>query len=287
MLNQTNQTMKKVILLFVAMTVSVFTFAQMNSGHQTNAPAPIMVQSQIVPALNGTCNFLVLQDNLPWGSSAITNILTANGETFSVANSATFPGMDFSPYDVIIVASDQVPAFHTVFAANFGKFQAFVQAGGSLEVHAATCGWNSPCGYSVQLPGGVFTVEEYDFYNLVADPTNPIVTGVSSPFYGNYASHGYFSNLVAGTEIITTAQTSGRPTTIQYHFGAGVVTATCCTYEFGYNNGQQAGTMLVNNLNYACNHAIAAIPTMTEWGLIILGLALLGFGTFYILRMKA
>ena len=28
------------------------------------------------------------------------------------------------------------------------------------------------------------------------------------------------------------------------------------------------------------------IPTMTEWGLIILGLALLGFGTFYIVRMR-
>lgn len=30
-----------------------------------------------------------------------------------------------------------------------------------------------------------------------------------------------------------------------------------------------------------------AIPTLSEWGLIILGLALLGFGTFYIMRMKA
>lgn len=279
--------MKKAILLIVALTVSVFTFAQMNSGHQNNPPAPIMVQSQINPALNSNCVFLVLQDNLPWGTSALTDALTANGEVFSVANSSTFPGMDFGAYDVIIVASDQVPGFHTVFAANFGKFQNFVTGGGSLEVHAATCGWNSPCGYSVQLPGGVSTVEQYDFYDLVADPSNPIVAGVPSPFYGNYASHGYFTNLVPGTEIITTAQSNGNPTTIQYHFGAGVVTATCCTYEWGYMTGQAAGTMMVNNLNYACNHAIAAIPTMTEWGLIILGLALLGFGTFYILRMKA
>jgi hypothetical protein len=31
----------------------------------------------------------------------------------------------------------------------------------------------------------------------------------------------------------------------------------------------------------------ANIPTLSEWGLILLGLALLGFGTFYILRMKS
>jgi hypothetical protein len=31
----------------------------------------------------------------------------------------------------------------------------------------------------------------------------------------------------------------------------------------------------------------APIPTLGEWGLILLGLALLGFGTFYILRMKS
>lgn len=29
------------------------------------------------------------------------------------------------------------------------------------------------------------------------------------------------------------------------------------------------------------------VPTLTEWGLIILGMALLGFGTFYILRMRS
>ncbi len=28
------------------------------------------------------------------------------------------------------------------------------------------------------------------------------------------------------------------------------------------------------------------VPTLTEWGLIIMGMALLGFGTFYILRMR-
>ncbi len=278
--------MRKIILLMVAfIAISGFSFATMNSGHQANPPAPIAAKTVLTPHKNSGCNYLVLMDNLPWGSSAVTDILTANGETFSVATSATFPGLDFNLYDVIIVCSDQNPAFHTVFAANFPKFVSFVQGGGSLEVHAATCGWNSPCGYSVLLPGGVSTVEQYDDFNLVGAP-NPITTGMPSPFSGTFASHGYFQNLVAATDIITTAQSNGLPTTIQYHYGSGVVTATTCTYEYACNNGQACCTMLHNNLTYACDHSIAAIPTVSQWGLIILGFVLLGFGTFYILKMR-
>jgi hypothetical protein len=279
--------MRKIVFLIIAfVAISTFIFAQANSGHLQNPPSPKMVKSVINPHKDSGCNYLILADNLPWGSNAVAQILTTNGETFSTANSGTFPGLDFSLFDVIIVLSDQVPAFHTVFAANFPKFVTFVQAGGTLEVHAATCGWNSPCGYSVQLPGGVHTHEQYDNYNNVAG-VHPITTGVSNPFSGTYASHGYFSGLVAGTDIITTASSNGEPTTIQYHYGAGVVTATTCTYEYGCNNGQEACTMLHNNLNYACSHAInATVPTLSQWGLIFLGLALLGFGTFYILKMR-
>ncbi len=271
------------MVAFIA--IAGYSFAQMNSGSQANAPAAVATKTVIAPHKDSGCNYLVLSDNLPWGSNAVAQILTANGETFSTATSASFPALDFSLFDVIIVLSDQVPGFHTVFAANFPKFVTFVQNGGSLEVHAATCGWNSPCGYSVLLPGGVSTLEQYDGNNAVGAP-HPITTGVPNPFSGSYASHGVFQNLVAGTDIITTASSNGLPTTIQYQYGSGIVTATTCTYEYGYNNGQSAGIMLVNNLNYACDHSIAAIPTVSEWGLIILGCVLLGFGTFYILKMR-
>jgi hypothetical protein len=282
--------MRKIVFLLIAFVVMTgYSYAQDNSNHQATPTPPVMVKSVINTTHSSGCNFLVLEDNLPWSSSAITDILTEKGETFSVANSATFPGLDFSLFDVIVVASDQNPDFHTAFVANFDKFVTFVLGGGSLEVHAATCGHNSEC-VSVNLPGGVSTVsgrDVLDHYNLVANPAHPITAGVTSPFYGNYASHGYFVNLAPGTEIITTTQSLGQqPTTIQYHYGAGVVTATTCTYEFGYSviPPQQAGLMLQNNLNYSCGHA--TVPTLSEWGLIFLGLALLGFGTFYILKMR-
>ena len=90
------------------------------------------------------------------------------------------------------------------------------------------------------------------YYNY-AYPSSPGVTTVSATlnageYYLVYGSYYYLGNGV-GTEYMATVTETvpGDPT-------------TWCT---------------------------TPIPTMTEWGLIILGMALLGFGTFYILRMKS
>ena len=259
--------MKKFVLLFaMLLMIAGSSIAQMNSGPQQNPPATIYVEKQINNNHASGCNYLVFMDNLPWGSTAIQDILTAKGETFTVLNSSAMYTEDFSDYDVIIITSDQVATFYVDFQANFPKFVTFVTAGGTLEIHAATCGWNSPGCQSVPLPGGVFTTSGvFNNDNLVVDASNPIVAGVPSPFTGTYASHGYFNNLVAGTDIITTTP-DNLPTTIQYFYGSGLVTGTTCTYEFGYSYGQAAGTMLVNSLNYSCQHAIDAVP-VSNWAL--------------------
>jgi hypothetical protein len=269
--------MKKIIFTLVLVIAVVGAFAQENSASSKNNPATIYVQAENHQLRAGTCEFLIFMDNLPWGSSAIQTILTNNGESWVLKGSADMATEDFSLYDVIIIASDQVPGFYVNFEASFTKFVNFVTAGGRLEVHAATCGWNSPCGYSVDLPGGVYTVEDYENYNEIVTPLHPIVAGVSDPFSGTYASHGNFFDLVPGTTIITVDQTHGLPTTIQYNYGTGTVTATCCTYEYGWNNGQEAGEMLVNNLNYSCEFVPTPTTPVAPWAL--------GIGIFLIVAI--
>ncbi len=294
--------MKKLLLLIITVfVISAPSFSQLNSGPNQNPPAPVFVKPgpTVTNAGGSGCKFLVLEDNLPWNTSALTDYMTAQGDNFTVANSSVFPGLDFSQYDVIVVASDQNHAFHLVFQANFAKFVNFVTNGGSLEVHSATCGWNSACTDVITLPGGVVTVDQFDSYNDIADPTNPIVNGVSNHFFGHFASHAYFTNLVPATDIITITTginndtgipgIAGLPTTIQYHYGSGLVTATSCTYEFSCQYSfTDICTMMHNDLSYSCNHSIAAnpVPTMSQWGLIIFGIFLLIFGTLYILRRK-
>ena len=274
--------MKKLFVLFAIVAVSFSTsYGQGTSAKSDNNPATVYATPENSSSRQGGCEFLVFRDNLPWGSSAVTDILTMQGESWTLLNSSSMTTEDFSLYDVIIIESDQVPGFHTNFQANFTKFEIFVQNGGRLEVHAATCGWNSPCGYSVQLPGGVFTTEQYDDYNVIVNAAHPIVAGVSNPFSGGYASHGYFSNLYPGTDIITAAQSNGEPTTIQYTFGSGTVTATTCTYEYGYVYGQEAGEMLVNNLNYSCDFVSTPV---SPWAIGLGIFLILAFTVFRIRR---
>jgi len=75
--------------------------AQVNSGHDGNHPATIKVEINNPNRASG-CNFLS-----SWtpslGSSAIQDILTANGETFTVLNSSMMSTTDFELYDVIIM----------------------------------------------------------------------------------------------------------------------------------------------------------------------------------------
>jgi len=126
---------------------------------------------------------------------------------------------------------------------------------GSLEVHAATCGWNSPA--AIQL---YFQEESILRSNMIIITyswcRHPIVAGFQS-FYGSYASHGYFSNLVGGTDIITETSSNNQPSTIQYTYGTGIVTATTALMNW-IRIWPGAGEMLVNDLNYSCQHHIDA-----------------------------
>jgi len=284
-LNQFN--MKNLNLLLIAFLLIGSVFAQQNSNVAPSDYTPTYLKSEVFanPTRNGECNFLVLRNNFPWDVNATVPLLLSQGHGVTTANSSEFPSMNFDDFDVIIVESDQNAAFHTAFSANFSKFVSFVQNGGRLQIHAATYGWNSPL-VPVNLPGGVSTAVNLDNYNVVVDASHPIVTGVPSPFYGNYASHGYFTNLYPGTNIITAEQSSGKPTTIQYTFGNGTVTATTCTYEFGYSYNQAAGIMYQNNLQYSCDYPTINPPApvpLSNWALYV-GIALML--TFVVFRFR-
>jgi hypothetical protein len=64
--------------------------------------------------------------------------------------------------------------------------------------------------------------------------------------------------------------------------GNGVQTQDGVTYYDLDDNGYSVGLPFIVN-----GTAQQMIPTLSEWGLILLGLALLGLGTFFILRTKA
>lgn len=80
-----------------------------------------------------------------------------------------------------------------------------------------------------------------------------LVGGVTSPFTGNYASHGHFTTLPAGTTVVTLVTGTTNPTLITYRLGDGLVIASGQPLEWGYIHGQPTGVILRNALSYGGN----------------------------------
>jgi subtilisin family serine protease len=199
---------------------------------QTAAPE---YQPVSVASVNAGGPVLVFMDMYPWGSSAIFQILDANGIGYNIANSSAMGSLDLSPYEAVFISSDQPTDFYNNYNASFSRFEDYVYNGGFLWVGAAAWGWNGGDFTGGLLPGGA-TVGNFlgESQNEVVDPAHPVMQGVPSPMNGNHASHTFFENLPAGANVIARGQNSGLPTTIEYDFGGGRVLALAQTLEFGF-----------------------------------------------------
>ena len=207
------------------------------------------VPSTLAHVLTAGARVLLIQDYLPWGSSANNQVLIANGIPFDVIASSQLAFTNLAAYRDVIVASDQPTFTYQALAARAAQIEAFVFHGGSLEFHAAGWGWNYGDPSLVTLPGGVQIVYYPSSVNFLLLPGHPIVAGVPNPFTGGSASHAYFSNVPAGAERIV-QDDAGHPNLISYRHGAGVVVASGQTLEYYYGSGQGAGIILRNLIPY-------------------------------------
>lgn len=189
---------------------------------------------------------LLLQDDPPWNEDVVANALTRLGIPFEVTRSPDLATVDLSMYGHIIIPSVQPRVFYDVLADHKGLLETFVRSGGILQFHAAA--FRDVPAFS--LPGDVkYTYATAD-PNIVALPDHPVVRDVPSPFKGNLACHGYFTDLPRPAGVIT-VDPDGRATTVEYRLGSGFVLATAVTVEWGVINGHTYAPMLENLILYA------------------------------------
>jgi hypothetical protein len=193
----------------------------------------------------------VLMDALPWESTALLDVLEAHGLTPDVADSSVMGELDLDPYDVLVLANDQPPAFYEAYREHAAWFERFVTDGGLLWVGAATFGSNGGSFDGAALPGGVTVLEpHYEEYNDVADREHPLMVGVPETFAGSVASHSAFEDLPPGTGVIAVGQESRLPTMVEYDLGAGRVLASGQTLEWAFDHGEDGAQILVNLAPY-------------------------------------
>jgi len=126
---------------------------------------------------------------------------------------------------------------------------------------------------------------DLDWYKIVLTTPQTIYFSVFSPIYGQMYILGppcsnfiYYSatNSNPGTNTISASLPAGEYYLVYgsyYYLGNGVGT-------------EYMATVTTSTPGDPTTWCPTQIPTLTEWGLILLGMALLGFGTFYLLRMR-
>jgi len=201
----------------------------------------------------------IFQDWDPWGYSSIKDILSAWGISYDVFSSSDIGSADLSPYEKVVIASNQPSDFMDTVYSNLDWFEDYASQGGILEVHAAT---NS---YWVDgmIPGGPTYVEYYGDAVTIANPIHPVLFNpnliTDAELDGwNSAVHGYLISVPVGADVILVAEPD-YPALIEFHFGAGAIIVSTQTLEWAY--GRDSSYILENILLHipiSYDHDLAA-----------------------------
>lgn len=210
-----------------------------------------------------TEDILLIQTSDPWESSSHyvgnnwydgitsdTMVLNSLGYSYRIAtwNDINSGAVNIFAYPVVLIVNDQVQAFYDSYAAHITDFENYVSSGHTLLFFAAGYGWAGG-ELNATLPGGLSWNLRGDadvaWRNTIVNSSHPIVSAQLSnrvplndnDLYSNYCSHGWFSNLPAGTNVILRESVAegNNPTLIEYHLGNGRVIASTLTWEHNWS----------------------------------------------------
>ncbi len=261
------QKMFVLLLLLALFSLTLSVTAQRAEEYPTDTAPPDYKPIPVRPNQErATADVALLIDVQPWGSTAIQNILNGWSIPFDVYNSTAFP-VNLSPYKLVIVAEDQTDDFYHRLGDHESMLEVYLKENcGVLEVHGSGWGWNGGNASQFHLPGGVDLVgAQYEWDNATV-AAHPAMAGIANPFSGTYASHGIYSNLIAGTNTHVVAgnviDPNEPPTFIEYSYGNGLVIGTMQTHSYAYHYNQAGKNILPQLLDYAYSKAESCEPDL-------------------------
>ena len=204
-----------------------------------------LYKSPYSPVLN---NVLIFRNNLAWGYNVNVPILEDLGANISIANETEMSTIDLEQYNLVLFESQQPNTFYQTYVENLNRFEDYLLSGGIIEFHCATINGMS----NLPFPGGMRTLvdQDLDYNNYIYNSHHPIVSGLTNPLSGNFASHEAFENVPNDADTIVVNE-SGFPTTVQYQYGPGSILVTGMCWEHIFALGYNGGDILPQALEYS------------------------------------
>ena len=195
------------------------------------------------PGLDSPTNVAIFQDNDPWGFSSIQTILTMYGIPYTIFSSWDIGTANLTPFDRVIVPSQQPYSFYQIMSANRPYFENYAQTGGVFEWHTAAYTVDTWQGLS--MPFTIDGVHDPSDTAYITDPTHDFVTVpyviTPSEILGwNYTYHDDITSPTASLNIVIENDFNLYPVLFEFGYGGGHVIVTSMTlewaYGFGYSN---------------------------------------------------
>ncbi len=205
---------------------------------------------------------LLIQDNLPWDSNANTEILDSIGVEYQKVTTSQFLDVELEDYAVVIFANDQSFSTYNNYLDFKDYMEIYASLGGVIIFGASDAGW-ADGSLTGDLPGNVEKIQDFSYYNYVADMTHPIITAeltdgngaavegrADSMWYSNYCSHSEFNEatLPAGANVLVRSSNTDNPTLVEYPLGNGRVIASGLTYEHSYSYRDNYAKRILDDL---------------------------------------
>ncbi|MGP8330225.1 MAG: cohesin domain-containing protein [Methanosarcinaceae archaeon] len=205
-----------------------------NQPVQARASTP---RQQIYP--NSDEYVALFQDADSWNSRQTDHILDEYNISYDSFTSASMGNIDLTPFTKVILSSNQPLRFYDRLEINREWFEAYVAAGGILELHLASVDnliTNRP------LPGGLQATEKFYNFVTILMPDHPtlntpyeITEGLLNGW--DYSIHGYFHELPEGTDVIIDEKYDRVPVAVELKFGSGIIYASMQAIE--WNGGHR------------------------------------------------
>ncbi len=208
----------------------------------------IYLDSKYIPILGPVAMF---QDRYPWNNNDTEPILVKYNITYDMYDSLDFGAVDLTPYDKVIISSDQTQAFYDRLAGNVTWFEDYAFNGGILQFSACDSGWGGGVwDNSYLLPGSINKTQSYLNNVSINIPYHPVLL---NPYLveddglddWGWSAHGYFQSYPDHAKEILFDVASSYPVLLELEHGSGYIIAYTQTLEWNANFNY---TKLLENL---------------------------------------